>query len=322
MKKLTLLLTSLFFYLLSFSAPVITATANGYWGNTATWDLNRLPRTGDTILIPSNKLVTVNDDENVSGAAYLRVSGILKFQNNNSTLNMGNMSTVFVMNNGRIEGGGSASQKIRIGNNSIFSGNQPDITGPRLANYTTLAGFIVVSAAPLPIKFVGFSAVRQGTGVLLQWSTSEEISAYLFELQRSTDGKNWNTAATIMATGNSGTLNNYSYTDKNISAPVLYYRIREVEEDGSSTFTPVRSLGAASAGDVKIAAIGDKVVLQFSKETKDITVRLVSISGQVVKEQKLSAALGQVVIGTSQKGAYVLSVTNGKDLSIARQVVL
>ncbi len=322
MKKFYFFLLSLFTAQLLFAAPLIKAITNGNWNQTSTWDLSRLPQVGDTILIPEGKTVMVTDDQIINGFAYLKLYGKLGFQNNNSTLQLGTSSVIFVYSGGQIVGGGSASQKIRLGGFSIFQGNDAPVNGPQMATAAT-NGFQAYMESPLPVKFIGFTLSSRNSEIMVQWSTSEEINASHYELERSTDGKNWQMAATIRAKGNSNQVNNYSYTDKNPVATAVYYRIRQVDLDGRFTYTSIRSIKTDKTADINIASIDHKVLLQFSKEMKgSFTVRFVNANGQVAGQQVLMDPLGQIVLNASLKGNYIIQVTNGQNLNIARQVIL
>lgn len=324
MKKFYLFLVLVVLYNISFSAPVITASSNGDWNSTATWNLNRLPKVGDTIVIPGGKTVTINDDQNFNGFVYLKISGVLKFQNNNSTLSVDAPSVLIVYPGGQIAGGGSPSQKIRYNNSTIFDGNDAAIVGPQMASSSS-GGFSAFASSPLPVKFVGFTVTRKNSDAFIQWSTSEEVSADMYQVERSLDGSNWNTIAYVAAVGNSSSLNNYSFTDKNVSAKIVYYRIKEVDVDGKTTYTAIKSIKSesASGAEIKIAGISNKVLLQFPEEIKgNLLVRFVSKSGQVVDQQTINNPVGQVVLNSKFTGNYIIAVSNGQDINTAKQVIL
>ncbi len=322
MKRILLILITLFTLSTVYSAPVIKAVANGYWGNVNTWDLNRLPQIGDTIVIGSGKVVTVNNDQNIAGFAYVKIWGKLSFLGNNSTLKLGPTSVIWVYANARIEGGGSASQKIRIGNNTVFDGNDAPVTGPQVA---TINGFTPAGELPLPVKFVGFTLSKKNNDALIQWATSEEQNANVYEVEKSTDGRTWAVIAYVTAAGNTTSLTNYSYTDRNITSKTAYYRIKQVDMDGRFSYTPVRSIKSDNENaNVKIASMQQsKVLLQFPQEIKgNVTVRFISTNGQIAGQQTISNPVGQIILNTNAlKGSYVVSV-NGTDITAAKQVIL
>jgi hypothetical protein len=325
MKKFYFLTLSVFLFNLAFSAPVITAITDGYWNSASTWNLNRLPKVGDTIAIPSGKKVTINDDQNLNGFVFLKINGKLTFQNNNSTLNLGNKSVIMIFTGGQILGGGSASQKIRLDGSAIFKGNDDPVDGPQMANASS-DGFInLAGSAVLAVKFVGFTVTRKINDVLIQWSTTEEVNANIYQVEKSEDGTNWNTVAYVAAVGSRSSVNNYSFIDKNVTVKLAYYRIKEVDVDGKAMYTAVQSIRfeTVSAAEIKITSAQSKVMLQFPKPVKgNLVVRFVSRNGQVVDQQNISNPVGQVVLNSKVTGNYIISISNGQDINSAKQVLL
>jgi hypothetical protein len=319
MKHTYSLVIALIAFSFSFAAPKIQlANSYGIWAYGQSWDLNRVPANGDTIIIPANSTLVVANDVALNNV-HMRIYGKLALINNNSQINFDSQSDIIVFASGRIEGD-QASQKIRIGGNVVYQGNKGVIAGPSMATVASI-GF---QAGVLPVKFLGFNVARKGADVFVQWSTSEEVNAYKYELERSFDAANWNTISYITAAGNSNNMNNYSYTDKSVGSRTVYYRVKQVDRDGKYSYTSVRSIKAdASNVDIKVASAQNRLVLQFPQEIKSgVSVRLVSLNGQVVKEQRIEQAIGQVIMNIGVKGNYVVSVTNGNDVNVATKVIL
>lgn len=323
MKKFSLLLLlTVVLFNSSFEAPVIKSIASANWTTASAWNLNRLPQIGDTIEVSAGTTITVNNDIAVNGGVYVKIYGTVSFQGNNSTISLADPSKVVVYEGGKILGV-SASEKLRIAGNIVFQGNLP-VYGPVIASSAT-SGFIAFSPTPLPVKFVGFTVTRKNSDVLVQWSTTQEINADHFLIERSPDGTNWSSIGSVSAAGNSVATNNYSFTDKNNSAKISYYRIKEVDFDGSFALTAVRSVKAEATvvNDIRIASIQNKVLLQFSQEVKgNLVVRFVSQNGQVVDQQTVANPFGQVVLNSKVRGNYIISLSNGQDINTAKQVIL
>lgn len=319
MKHIYSLAVVLIAFSCSFANDKITLTAtNGNWTSSSSWDLNRAPSSGDTIVIPANKILSIGNDLSLTDV-HVRISGTVKISNNNTQINIDSQSDILVYEGGKIDGS-LASQKIRLDGLVIYHGNQPDIVGFAFASVSTL-GF---QSYILPVKFLGFDVARKGNEALVQWSTSEEVNASRYELERSADAANWNTICTIPAAGNSNNVNHYSFTDKSVGSKMVYYRIKQVDRDGRYSFTAVRSIKTdGNNADIRMASMQNRLVLQFPAEVRNgVTVRIVSYSGQVVKEQRVEQAFGQVILNTRVNGNYIVSVTNGQDINIARQMML
>lgn len=325
MKQIYLIAIAVLTFNFSFSAPVIKATSTGNWNAKNSWNLDRTPQNGDTVMIPSG--ITINLPASVSlNNVYVKVYGTLQFTNWFISLTLDNNSVVAVYAKGVIQST-SIFQSISIGNNTPFNSGwnfgTTQLTGPQIASSVT--GNTFSSFTPMPVKFVGFTATQKNNDVLLQWSTAQEINADVYEVQRSYDATSWNTVGYVNAVGNTSNLTNYSYTDKNVSSKTVYYRIKQVDLDRQFTYTDVKSvkINGTVSNNITIASIQNKVLLQFPQEVKgSVLVRFVSLSGQVMDQQTISNVQGQVVLNSRVSGNYIIAVSNGQDLNVARQIIL
>ena len=92
----------------------------------------------------------------------------------------------------------------------------------------------------LPVELIHFGAQMKNSHVLIKWKTGAEVNNDYFLLQKSIDGTTFETIANIQGAGNSIEPIEYSYTDSEIQNEVIYYRIIQVDFDGSSeTFKTV-----------------------------------------------------------------------------------
>jgi hypothetical protein len=94
----------------------------------------------------------------------------------------------------------------------------------------------------LPIKLNSFIGSREGNKNVLNWQTANEINNKGFELQRSTNGKEFTSIATVNSkaeNGNSATILNYSYSDDKYFATTNYYRLIQLDRDGKSSYSNI-----------------------------------------------------------------------------------
>jgi hypothetical protein len=95
------------------------------------------------------------------------------------------------------------------------------------------------SSTPLPVTLLNFTVTKQGDNAQLNWSTSSEENNKGFEIQRSTDQSSWAVLNFIAGAGNSQVQNDYQYLDQNLPAGTYYYRLRQVDYDGNSSFSKI-----------------------------------------------------------------------------------
>lgn len=86
---------------------------------------------------------------------------------------------------------------------------------------------------PLPVELVYFKAVDSCPDVLLKWTVASEINNDYFEIQKSYDLRNIEAVGMVTGAGNSNNLTDYSFVDKNPKQGIIYYRLKQVDYDGT-----------------------------------------------------------------------------------------
>ncbi|PJF33793.1 MAG: hypothetical protein CUN57_01220, partial [Phototrophicales bacterium] len=109
----------------------------------------------------------------------------------------------------------------------------------------------------LPIDLVRFVASkRDGGQVSLEWTTASEINNDYFTIERSFDGRNFESIGQVKGAGNSFEEINYSFVDESIagisSNRIVYYRLKQTDYDGVFTYSDVISveLGESKGFDI------------------------------------------------------------------------
>ena len=103
---------------------------------------------------------------------------------------------------------------------------------------------VTVLASALPVSLLYFKAKAiqntEGNAVGLAWATASELNAQNFKIERSRDLKTFELVATVKAAGNSKEQQEYSLTDQKPSFGTSYYRLTQIDFDGTPHFyTPV-----------------------------------------------------------------------------------
>jgi hypothetical protein len=74
--------------------------------------------------------------------------------------------------------------------------------------------------------------------MLLEWTTASELNNDYFEVQHSFDGIAYEKIGQINGSGTTNEISDYSYTDSHSNAGDNYYRLKQVDYDGASEFSP------------------------------------------------------------------------------------
>ncbi|HMN05640.1 MAG TPA: hypothetical protein PKD45_07925 [Flavobacteriales bacterium] len=113
---------------------------------------------------------------------------------------------------------------------------------PGAPNGAANAAFIAAlrCSSTLPIRLVSFTAVPEGSAILTQWTTASEEDNAFFTVERSSDGRSFQSLGTIPGAGNSIAMLHYAWRDEHpLQGMVGYYRLRQTDTNGASTLSPV-----------------------------------------------------------------------------------
>ncbi len=106
---------------------------------------------------------------------------------------------------------------------------------------------VVTFSYPVPVELSSFTAVIENGIPVLRWSTETETANRGFEIVRSTDANRWEHIGFVPGHGTTTRRNSYRYSDLDIPPDAvpqrtLFYRLRQVDFDGSESLSPVVSL--------------------------------------------------------------------------------
>lgn len=100
----------------------------------------------------------------------------------------------------------------------------------------------------LPVELLDLQATPRDRVIDVTWSTATERNADRFEVQRSPDNADFTTLGSVAAAGDAQFRNDYSFTDVQPFTGANYYRLRQVDRDGTAelSHTVVAFMGGAA----------------------------------------------------------------------------
>ena len=155
-----------------------------------------------------------------------------------------------------------------------------------------------VSTSTLPVTWLDFSGTRRADDALLMWSIANERNTKSFVVERSRDGSSFNSVGNISAAGNSSGVGNYQFTDPgitNLGVTIIYYRIKEVDNDGHFVYSSTIALRIDNASkDPLITAFPNPFnryitlkVIPASAEDKTNNIELYSLQGTLLYKKDI-----------------------------------
>ncbi|MDO7884562.1 IPT/TIG domain-containing protein [Hymenobacter cheonanensis] len=114
--------------------------------------------------------------------------------------------------------------------------------------------YLTGSSVPLPVELVDFTAQAKGQTVQLSWRTASEKNSARFEVERSLDGSSFTRIGQVAAAGSSTTPRNYELLDAQVpaGATLLYYRLRQVDQDAKFSYSPVRTVAVTKSASLAL----------------------------------------------------------------------
>lgn len=163
-------------------------------------------------------------------------------------------------------------------------------------------------SAYLPVMTLSFTAVNNSGNALLQWTTTQAYGMSRYVIEKSRDSLHFSALDSLQAVGDGSGINTYQYTDNHLDTGASYYRLREVRQDGSYTYSPVRSVQGPPGGIRIYPNPVHHALIHIDTRTNTRRVRLIDVSGRPVLEQELRGTLNTLRVGNVAPGIYFLQV--------------
>jgi hypothetical protein len=189
------------------------------------------------------------------------------------------------------------------------------------AAFTSL-NFALTNNVILPITFGNMSASAANCSVQLQWETLTESNTKDFTVEYSTDGVRYTILGSQPASGNSTQAKHYSYTHATPAQGTLYYRIRQTDINGTSTYGRVLKV-VNNCGKLFVVypnPVKDRLTIQLGG-TAVQTVNIFNANGQLMTHVKGSAGIYNVGVAHWAPGTYTLSLIENDKVVGSAQVV-
>ena len=189
----------------------------------------------------------------------------------------------------------------------------------------TLASLVIITA--YTYATVVYSTPLKGKelamGNLLQWETSYETNTDIFIIEKSTDGILFKNIGSIDASGDTNDEKSYRYLDTSLGMTKSYYRLKVLDQDGTSSFSQVATINKLKPNQFSVVAYSSAL----AEKSFDISIdaltegqlefELVSYQGELVYTdfQFLYPGLNelQVNLEDATEGVYKVKLRVGEE---------
>jgi len=158
---------------------------------------------------------------------------------------------------------------------------------------------------PVPLLISNFSSGWKNNLPLLQWNANNTDNTKQFNVERSFDGKAFANVGSISVTGNS----NYQFTDNGYHSGTVYYRLQQLDKDGSVFYSDISKLQSVETNTLSLwpNPITDKVHLSLASGSQ-YHVLIYDLAGKKVYENNSYNTSESILTDKWSKGTYILKL--------------
>lgn len=197
---------------------------------------------------------------------------------------------------------GASTFYLSIGGNPIILESElmygPGAVNNTLGLYPGGNASFSLNGVTLPISWLDINANRKNNDAVINWTVENEEDNDFYSLERSTNGAQFTSVATINKMMMGRQTNRYSYTDKDIDqlkSAAVFYRVKQVDKDGQFTYSGVRSIRLTADGKaitIYPNPVKDGFTINIpvlNPADKKIRMNLINQTGQVLHAREISA---------------------------------
>jgi hypothetical protein len=186
---------------------------------------------------------------------------------------------------------------------------------------------------PLPVELMTFNGSVDASNIAsLHWTTASERNSAFFALERSMDGIAFSEIGRLAAATTSSQLTAYQWSDSQRLLQPTYYRLRQVDNDGTARYSTVITLApiASVARLFEVypnPSVGNVIQLMLhGYNGEPLTIRVTDNLSRTVLAQTLTPATSQYLAPLTlpqniAAGTYILTLT-GSSNPVQKRIIV
>lgn len=200
------------------------------------------------------------------------------------------------------------------------------LTGPSLPN-AIVAELKNGCTITLPVTLARFNGSLLDNAVSLSWTTTEEAGSSHFDIERSSDAKEFIQLGRVQAKGNSAATQQYKFVDSKPLAGNNYYRLRMADTDGKFEYSRTIAIDNG-ANSVAFELLGNpasaREIKFLLKNENASNVSLYDLSGKAIRFS-LTHTGNEFVLKPKNgisSGLYILSLQRSNASTLTKKVLV
>ncbi|MEQ9229042.1 MAG: T9SS type A sorting domain-containing protein [Cyclobacteriaceae bacterium] len=179
-------------------------------------------------------------------------------------------------------------------------------------------GYTVTTSTLLPIELIHFKAENISKRIHLNWKTASEINNDYFTVEKSRDGRGFSETVRIKGAGTTKVPQSYSWDDPNSDLGMSYYRLKQTDFDGTSSYSPIVVVHFSQLNSASVWPNATKSALNVQLDAQaphKIAFDLIDLSGKIHPLKEVTATTGNstysLILPSLARGIYIFRVSSG-----------
>ena len=180
----------------------------------------------------------------------------------------------------------------------------------------------------LPVELLNFNGTIRDRVAQLRWETASEWNNDYFDVERSSNGYNWQRIGSVQGLGTSSLGGIYEYQDDRMREGINYYRLKQVDFDGKFECSHTISLNNTNANEFMLfpnpAVNALTVAGGIIPDGEQLQIQVIGLDGKVFQSSTLVATANALTVDVSllQKGHYFLLIYNNANEILFNQAFI
>ncbi len=187
---------------------------------------------------------------------------------------------------------------------------------PYTSNKTGVTGFnafsVLNNVVVLGVSWLHINGENKNGDNYINWSVTNERADNSYIIEYSINGTNFSEVGNVTGKGSLASTNSYLFIHKNVSGTISYYRIKQMDNNGSYTYSPIIKIITDKTDLINNLSISPNPVItnayikfETSVATK-INILIIDNNGKFLREQK-----SNIQIGTNTITLDLISFSSG-----------
>jgi len=191
-----------------------------------------------------------------------------------------------------------------------------------------------VSCTVLAANFLSASVSNKNNINVLSWTVADEARVQQYNIERSADGNDFVSIATVLPQSTGNYNKPYQYTDADaatrISEAVMHYRIKLVQTDGYVIYSKeIQIKNSLNLPGLTLSPnpVANSATLYFLADNlAPVSVQVVDLKGKSVWKKQYAAGVGMNMLPLNNlqglpDGVYIVNVSNGRQVQSVKMLV-